>query len=273
MKQVLFVNAGSQFPDGMFRFLYQMRLQERIHARGLFFKPVDYSALNIISTPAGATVLQEMDGKEKEVIAGQKSKFGSLCNGHYITYDIQEKASTWDKELFVKETRFADVALISMEMFFADVNNNQPNSYLRSALHAAECPVVVIPENFTKIEHILAAYDGGEESVFAVKQFSYLFPELLQLPCEIVYAKHEEKDDIPEQKELLSFAKYRFECLSMTKLNFDAKHYFSSWIRDKQDVMLIAGSFGRSTMSYLGKDSFVKDIIHDHNIPLFICHK
>lgn len=103
MKQILFVHAGSQFPDGMFQFLQQMRIEDRIHARGLFFKPVDYSSLTIISPPIGASVLQELDGEEKDIVDNQKTMFATLCDGHHITHEIFENDSCWDKDMFVRE--------------------------------------------------------------------------------------------------------------------------------------------------------------------------
>ena len=62
----------------------------------------------------------------------------------------------------------------------------QPNFYMIEALRASESPVVVVPENFSRIDHLAFAYDGGKESMFAIKQFTYLFPNLTDLPSEFV---------------------------------------------------------------------------------------
>jgi hypothetical protein len=60
--------------------------------------------------------------------------------------------------------------------------------------------------------------------------------------------------------------------MSFSKLDFNAVEYFSTWISGKKNVLLVSGSFGRSALSYIGKRSFARDIIHDHQVPVFIAH-
>ena len=38
---------------------------------------------------------------------------------------------------------------------------------------------MMVPENFTAPTQVVLSYDGGESSTFAIKQFVYLFPELV----------------------------------------------------------------------------------------------
>ena len=61
--------------------------------------------------------------------------------------------------------------------------------------------------------------------------------------------------------------------MSFSKLQFNAAEYFATWISEKKNVLLVSGSFGRSPLSYIGKQSFVEDIIHDHRLPIFIAHR
>ena len=48
MKQVLFIGAGSRFPKGLLAFLSGMQQEDRICAKGLFFKPADYASLAVL---------------------------------------------------------------------------------------------------------------------------------------------------------------------------------------------------------------------------------
>ena len=41
------------------------------------------------------------------------------------------------------------MVVLSGELFYAGLDNEQPNTFLMEALHACECPVMVIPENYT----------------------------------------------------------------------------------------------------------------------------
>jgi predicted LPLAT superfamily acyltransferase len=79
MKQVLIVGAGHQFPKGPFAFLHAMTENERVHAKGLFFRPVDYSALAAAGASNNIVPFLELEDNEKEVIAHHKSLFARQC--------------------------------------------------------------------------------------------------------------------------------------------------------------------------------------------------
>jgi hypothetical protein len=274
MKQVLFVSAGQEFPKGPFNFLRTMQQHERVHARALFFKPVDYASLSAVAANCGADLAPILDLEEKEIetIHSQKALFARQCQDHYISYTINENQQPWDKDLLVKESRFADLILISGQLFYADAEGQQPNQYLREALHAAECPVLIIPETFTKVEHLFMAYDGSKDSIFAIKEFCHLFPQLCDLPTEIVYVNEDPANAIPEIERLRQFTRLKFNSTNFAKLHFKAAEYFASWISEKKHVLLVSGSFGRAPFSYLIKRSFAEHIIQDHQLPLFIAH-
>ena len=272
MKQVLIIGAGHQFPKGPIAFLRSIQETGRVHARGLFFRPVDYSALAAAGAWNNIEPFLELEDNEKEVIAYHKSLFARQCEQFNIPFSLHVNDNEWDKDLLIKESRFADLILISGENFYAETDKSQPNQYLREALRNAECPVLVIPENFKTIEHLFMAYDGSRESIYAIKQFCNLFPNFIKLPTEILYIHEDTDATIPDLENLRQFARLKFDCMSFSKLRFNAADYLSTWISEKKNVLLVSGSFGRSKLSYLGKRSFAEDIIHDHQLPIFIAH-
>jgi hypothetical protein len=273
MKQVLIVGAGHAFPKGPFAFLHVMKQHERVHARGLFFRPADYSALGHTFPEARLVPVMELEDNEKEMIATNKTLFARQCEQQNISYSLHDNDREWDKDLLIRESRFADLILISGELYYADTDNRQPNKYLREALHKAQCPVLVVPENFTAIRHLFLAYDGSRESLYAIKQFCYLFPELTDLPTEILYINGVASNSIPDLDRLKQFTRGKFDCMSFSKLHFNAAESFAAWISEKKDALLVSGSFGRSPLSYIGKHSFAEGVIHDHRLPIFIAHR
>ncbi|GGA94570.1 universal stress protein [Puia dinghuensis] len=272
MNQVLFVGAGKEFPRGAFTFLRWMQEQEPVQALGLFFCPLDYEAMATASQLPVQAPFDRLVETEKETVQANKAIFARLCEQHYIKYHIHENCEQWDKHILVKESRFADLILLSGELFYSDLRMRQPNFLLQEALQAAECPVLVIPEGYTQCDHLFVAYDGSKESLFAMKQFSYLFPQLSDVPTEIVYVKDEPFTSIPDLDQLRQYCKARFNCISFAKLQFRAAHYFSTWIGEKKHVMLVSGSYGRNAFSYLAKRSFAEQVIHEHKLPVFIAH-
>ena len=146
------------------------------------------------------------------------------------------------------------------------------NDYLMNALHDAECPVLLIPESFIFPQRNILAYDGSDSSIYAIKQFSYLFPELCDNPTLLVYCE-EENEGIPEKDYVYELASQHFSKLKIMKLGGDPKRSFRNWIGEQQNALLISGAFGRSPLSQLFRKSFVSDIVKEHRLPVFVAHK
>jgi len=56
---------------------------------------------------------------------------------------------------------------------------------------SAQCPVVIAPSANTVVDEIVFCYDGSPSSLFAMKQFTYLLPELTDTKGTIVQVKKE----------------------------------------------------------------------------------
>jgi len=271
-KQVLFVCAGSEFPQGAFNFLLQMQQEDQVNVLGLFFCPIDYEA---IATASQIPILAPYDSimvKARDTVADNKAEFARQCDKHYIRYTIHENNTQWKKNILAKESRYADLILLSGELFYAEINLHQPNVYLHQASQAAECPILVIPETYQQCDHLFIAFDGNKESMFAMKQFSYLFPQFTDLPAEVLYVKDENSSAIPDLDHLNRYARLHFGSMGFSKLQFKASRYFATWLGEHKQVMLVAGSYGRSSLSYLTKRSFAEQVVRENKIPVFVAH-
>lgn len=272
MKRILFVGTGEQFPKGAFAFLQSLQDRQDLCVTGLFFCPLDYAAVAAASHVPIATPYLKVREREKAIVDRQKALFHQECNLRHIKNHLHENDDRWDKTLFARESRFSDLVVLSGELFCDDSNESQPNFYLQEALHSAECPVMIVPEDYTPPAHLVIGYDGSKDSVYAIKQFCYLFPQYTDLPTELVYVRDEPSEEIPEMDKLRHFAQLHFSSLGLSKLHFKAAKYFSEWLNEKSPVMLITGSYGRSAFSYVTKKSFAEQAIHHHGMPLFIAH-
>jgi hypothetical protein len=139
-------------------------------------------------------------------------------------------------------------------------------------LHEAECPVVVVPESFDFPATNVLAFDGSPSAIYAIKQFTYLFPEFTANPTLLVHVG-EENEGETKNAFISEWAAKHFSDLTISNINLDAKTYFSTWISGRKACMLVAGAFGRSAFSRLLRKSFVFDVLKDHRVPLFIAHK
>jgi hypothetical protein len=209
---------------------------------------------------------------ESILLDGSRNKFAGECEGIGIRYSIHPNESAWDTDLFVKESRFSDLVLISTNTF--QTGNQQPESifFMEQVLRFSECPVIVVPEGFREIDRLAIAYDAGAESMFALKQFVYLFPYFTDHPSDIIHVKNDGIDDIPNRNLLLEYTKAHFDSTFASKLQFDPKKYFTTWVENKKNVILITGAYSRSSFSNTMRRSFAYPTIADNICPVFVAH-
>jgi hypothetical protein len=132
--------------------------------------------------------------------------------------------------------------------------------------------VLIVPEKFVFPESNILAYDGSESSVYAIKQFAYLFPELTGNKTVLVFMDDSD-NPIPDENNIKELVARHFPDLTLLKLELPSTKYFATWINEKNNALLVSGAYGRSSFSQLFKKSFVSDVIRDHRLPVFISHR
>ncbi len=272
MKKILFACDGDHFPEGAFKFIKSLQASEPLTLKGMFFTGM---AIRQLSPPVYSSLAPpyiSLVKEERQSLIKSRDRFIHECESYGIRHKIEEYEDGWDLRQFIRETRFADLALISEQLFCKDIPGDQPNSFMEEALRMAECPVVIIPESFSTVERVVITYDGKKESAFALKQFSHLIPQYDELPVEFVYVKDDDTDDIPDMQLLKEYSNAHFDAGNITKLHFHADQSFREWLQNKKNTLLVAGSFSRSGTSMVFKPSFVEQIIAKSSIPVFIAH-
>lgn len=275
MKKILIAFDGMNFSEGAFEFARKMNKLSPILLSGIFLPQVVYDNLWSyasveIERPFYIPLVEEFEEKQ---IKKNIERFEKMCVDNNIRYSVHKDFFDLALPELKKETRFADLVLIGSESFFENIATTSSNEYLIDALHAAECPVVVMPEKYNFPKSNILAYDGSEASVYAIKQFAYLFPDLAKNKTLLVYTNEKKSIEIPEEKNIEELAARHFPDLTIMKLNINPKKFFDKWVSEKESAIFVSGSFGRSSFSRMFKKSFVIDVIKDHKLPVFITHK
>lgn len=262
MKKILLTCDVNHFPHGAFRWLKDLRRADPISVEGYFFMPVDYKNMYV---PARES---EPD-RGRRLLDISKAEFERLCTENGIPFSVTIATGIPDKYELLARTRFNDLLVFSDRFFYSELDDNQPNPYMAEVLHGTECPAVIIPETYEGIDRIVFAYDGKEDCMFALKQFCYLLPNYQQFPIEII---HWDDHDgfIPKSELLEQFYSVHFRKAGLVKKPSSEQH--GDWIGGDEKVMLLTGSFSRSSLSYVFRKSFAREYIHEGRIPVFIAH-
>jgi hypothetical protein len=273
MKKILLAFDGIHFSEGAFEFARQLNDLHPILLTGVFIPQLSYANLwSYAEGVGGATYIPTLEAEDSDAIQKNIERFEELCRKNSISYKVHKDFYDFALPELKKETKFADLLIISSESFYQNVGRDQ-EEYLREALHGSECPVIIVPEKFIFPKRNIIAYDGSESSVYAIKQFAYLFPELCNQETVLVYFSTKEEARLPDEKRIEELVKQHFLDVSLFRLALDPKKYAPSWFIENKGGILVSGSFGRSSLSQMFHKSFVKDIIAVHKLPVFIVHK
>lgn len=274
MRKIILTFDGVNFSDAAFDFAKRINEMMPILLTGVFLPQISYANIWSYADGTGAPMfVPQLEDADMEIIEKNIQKFEESCKRHQIEFRTHKEFNDLALPELKRESRFADLMIIGSEKFYEHMGSGNPSNYLKDAIHNIECPVILVPENYVFPEVNILAYDGSESSVFAIKQFAYLLPELNKNPTLLTYANIEGEINIPNEAYIEELCGRHFEDLTVTKLDIDSSKQFNKWITEKKSGILVAGSFARSYFSQLFKKSFVTEVIKVHKVPVFIGHK
>lgn len=275
MKKILLAFDGSHYSEAALEFSRKLNEREPIMLTGAFLPQIYFSSLwSMVATDIPVPEsFPLMDENTAEEVRKNVDRFESYCRKHQIRFSTHRQYYDFAVPELKTESRFADLLIVSSQEFYKQAGTDMSNVYLRELLHGLECPLIVIPEKDVFPSALILTYDGSASSMYAIRQFAYLFPEWTSLPATILHTTSGDKNDWPHEqqvRELIEahFSKINWECLALTSQNM-----LSAWLSEHKNAVLVSGSFGRSDLSMLFRKSYITGAINEHELPVFIAHK
>jgi nucleotide-binding universal stress UspA family protein len=222
-----------------------------------------------------------MSERSRGMLPGTKEEVNQIDKNMHLFTDVCRKkqincAVHFDEVLpatgIIKESRFADLLLVDPEMSLRSKKEGTPTAFIKDVLAKSECPVVIAPFSFNSIDEIVFAYDGSRSAVFAIKQFTYLFPELTDKKITILQVNEKENQPIAERERIGELLQVHYSSIGFHQLNGNAGNELYNYLRAKKNVFVVMGAFGRSMLSDFFKHSTAELIVETINLPVFIAH-
>jgi len=220
--------------------------------------------------PGDIDHLSEEDSQKTEVI----STFEKGVKNAKIRYQIYNDFKITAHEL-IKQTTYADLLILSYEIFFNHVTRKKDTSLLYQILKGSRCPVLIVPENMRPVRNIILTYDGKESSVFAIRAFSNLFDYAVKDKITTILTVSPIADEeIKNEKLLMELVKEHFRNVGLQLLNgYNTSKEILNFADNVDEPLVIMGAYGRSTISNLIIPSVARRIIENRRIPLLIAHR
>ena len=271
MKKIILISESKQFTKVATQFIRQLTAEQPTLIVGCFAHSLNYAELIETARPPYMRLVVDLIEQDREAVDENIILFEHICHCEKNKYRVHEENNKFKIEHLVTESRFADLLVVNERLFSRTPARERTEIDLKQALQKAECPILLLPENIQPFKKIAITYDGRKQSMFALKQFSYLFPHLRNLPTEIVYLSEEEKDEVPSTHLLKEYVHNIFSTANISKALINPKKELAKWAAMQQDTLVIAGSY-----SMKGIDStierFIDPILEMKQLPVFITH-
>lgn len=209
----------------------------------------------------------------------QKTDVISICiekaNEHGIKCEIYNDFHLTTDEV-IKHTTFADLLILSYQIFFNCADNKLDSSLLYQILRGSKCPIMILPDNIKKIENIIFTYDGKESSVFAIRAFSNLFAgQSKNKPVSLLSVMPSPSgESIKNEKLLMDLIKQYFNDIGIQLLEGrNISDEINDFLNDVHNPLIVMGAYGRSRISNIHLPNVTRKLLVQSGPPLFISNR
>ncbi len=216
-------------------------------------------------------IVRESVAADRKLREESQERVYKLCGDRDITVKHQMPSDTPLRDI-ITESRFADLLLVSNTTSFSFLYETNPPRFVKDVLADAQCPVMVLPEQLPRIREVVFSYNGTFSSMHAIRQFTQLFPDLSDIPVQVVYVAEKSTPAIPNEKLLKDYLEHHYDEVRYMVLNGDPVAEFLALLMHRKDCLVTYGAYGRSRVSRFFHRSDAESILRTTNTPVFITH-
>lgn len=277
MTKIIAAFDGLEFSESTKDFAVTIARQTKAHLVGIFLEDITYHSYKIyeLVTEKGVseTKLKQYEAADADAREKAIKKFETACQAAGITCSIHRNRKIAIKEL-LHESIYADLLIIDAKETLTHYNETKPTRFVRELLAEVQCPVLLVPQKYKPIEKVLLLYDGEPSSVFAIRMFGYVLPELKELHCEVVSVKYMNNNlHVPDSKLIKEFIKRHFPKAIYTTLKGLPEIEIINHLKEqKENTLIVLGAYRRGMVSRWFRSSMADVLMKEFKIPLFIAH-
>lgn len=197
-------------------------------------------------------------------------EFKVKCEREGISCSIHTAEKNYLQEILL-ESRYADLVLLDVALAFTPGHITIPTPLAEDILRGAECPVIALPEVFNKIDELVVTYDGRISSMYAIRQFTYLFPQFKDVRVAVISINPEVV--IPEERyKFLEWMHDHYSDINYFAVDGDERKGLLEILLQQKDVFILMGAYGRSRFSTYLHPSHADSVLRMSGQPVFMVH-
>jgi nucleotide-binding universal stress UspA family protein len=278
MKKIIAAFDGLKFSKSTRDYAIDIAKHTHTHLVGVFMDDPTYTSYKIyeLISKDGVSVkkLNEYGAKDQATRDTAAKNFEKFCQKEGLDYNIHH-----DRKIALQaikhESIYCDLLIIDSGETLTHYNEKLPTRFIRDLLGDTQCPVLLVPQKYKAIQKIVLLYDGGPSSVYAIKMFSYLLPQLKNLETEVVSVNPENSTlHMPDNKLMKEFMKQHFPEAKYTVITGWAEDDIVRHLKQQKqaNMLIVLGAYRRGTVSRWFRESMADILMKELKLPLFIAH-
>ncbi|MBS1623510.1 MAG: universal stress protein [Bacteroidetes bacterium] len=276
-KRLLLVIDGNHYSESVIDYGIYLARMSGSQVEGVFLRDLrntQYIYPILFDQPfVDTTVYTELMDIERANITKSIQKFRDRCDKEKIPFKVHFDEQR-PLESIIARSAAADLIIIDGATDISDIFPDTPSSSLRELLVDAMCPILIVPRESHPIDDIILTSDGSYSSVYAVKMFGYLFPELHGLKATVLSIEHASShNQVSHDPDIADMIKRKFDNVSYHIEYGKAADQLKAYISDHgSNTLVVMGAYGRNAVSRLWHQSLANGLIKDAKVPVFISH-
>lgn len=219
---------------------------------------------------AGLNVAEETLSLKQHTCDTNIQRFKTACEMKGIDCVVHRDRGNPLAEVLL-ESRYADLLLLNVGTSFNSYYEETPSDFVKDVMTDAECPVILMPDNFSGIGELVFTYDGKPASVHAIKQFTWLFPQLSELKT-VVISINPEEVSADERYKFREWMHAHYNYLDFLSTDGNVKMGLVELLFERDKAFVVMGAYGRTMLSNFFKPSHANPVIKMINQAIFIAH-
>ncbi len=266
MQRIVVLTDSHRYVKGVYEFAEYISALTNSEITGVLIDPGHLSEAEYTGKECcGKCTLknQTADRCEPAMTKNADIKLPASFNFHRSLNWLNTTASLFSAEQIIEESRFADLLLIPSK--FTKQTDQKAQDFFLKIMKEAECPVVIASENFETVDELVFSYDGTEAAAYAIKQFTYLFPQLSETKAIFLLSDKKNEFNTIDHRKIGDYLKAHYSAVGFQQGTGE----LDSILTGKKNTLVVTGSHSQANAS----EDIANHTIQKINYSLFISQR
>lgn len=270
MKKILIILNESRIPQHLIKTAVGIAKETNAMLEAVFMNDTSslnggYPFPNDLYFTGTALLMESRSEEAMNAIENDIKLFKDACDEYKVAYKIEVNKSVSIKHLI-------DLSLFA-DLIIADSKSDSEDYDIKDLLIDAHCPLLLVSRLAEAVKKIFLSYDGSTSSMYAIKMFSYIFPEYKNLPTQFFHIAGD-VGEIPHLDEIKTWAAKHFTNLDFKLITGNTRKELVEHIRPgSESSVIVMGAYSGSSISRLFLKSMADSVINETHASLFITHE